>query len=251
VNEPIFAVMVPTQSDGGGEWQTPEIPVWFDSEAAARAWARSWAADHTGIARVYRCQAIFDTERSMAAEVIETVRPTTPIMAYSARVPIIATDEDVLRTTADNPGWKVERDANGQLTMSPAGGQSSRRNSRLTRMLDEWAQRYDFASFDSSCGFHLPDSSIVSPAGALVPLERWRALKEEEREGFLPIVPTVAIELCSITDDPRDLRRKLESIKNAGASYVVLIDAYRNAIWEDGARPSHFDLDFTTLLSDT
>jgi Uma2 family endonuclease len=185
----------------------------------------------------------------MAAEVIETVRPTTPIMAYSARVPIIATDEDVLRTTADNPGWKVERDANGQLTMSPpAGGRSSRRNSRLTRMLDEWAQRHDFASFDSSCGFRLPDSSIVSPAGALVPLERWRALEEEEREGFLPIVPTVAIELCS-TDDPRDLRRKLESIKNAGASYVVLI--YRNAIWEDGARPSHFDLDFTTLLSDT
>jgi hypothetical protein len=72
VTEPIFAVMVPTQSDGCGEWRTPEIPVWFDLEAAARAWARSWAADHTGIARVYRCEEIVNIERSRAVEITET-----------------------------------------------------------------------------------------------------------------------------------------------------------------------------------
>jgi hypothetical protein len=72
VTEPIFAVMVPMQSDGCGEWQMPEIPVWFDLEAAARAWARSWAADHVGIALVYRCEAIVAIERSRAAEITET-----------------------------------------------------------------------------------------------------------------------------------------------------------------------------------
>ena len=41
MTEPIFAVMVPMQSDGCDEWQMPEIPVWFDSEAGARAWARA------------------------------------------------------------------------------------------------------------------------------------------------------------------------------------------------------------------
>jgi len=166
-----------------------------------------------------------------------------------AHVPVKVTDEDVLLTAAENPGWKVERDQSGQLVMTPpTGGESARRNSRLTRLLDEWAEANDFISFDSNGGFRLADSSIVAPDGALVGRASWNALSKEDREGIVPLVPAVAVELSSKTDEPIKLQAKLERLLSAGATYVVLIDPYRKTIWERGARPHGFDLDFSALL---
>jgi hypothetical protein len=44
------------------------------------------------------------------------------------------------------------------------------------------------------------------------------------------------------------LRAKLERIRQAGATFVVLIDPYRHEIWTDGTSPEGFDLDFAALL---
>jgi len=125
-----------------------------------------------------------------------------------------------MRISAQNPGWRVERLADGVLTMTPpTGAASSKRNSRLTRMIDEWAEAHGYVAFDSNGGFRLPDTSVVGPDASLVTQESWEKLTAKQRERFFPGAPAVAIELCSDSDSPVELRAKLESIRRAGASY--------------------------------
>jgi Uma2 family endonuclease len=167
-----------------------------------------------------------------------------------ARVPLVASDADILRISAENPGWRIERDASRAPIMTPpAGIETSKRNARLTTMLDEWAQAHGYVAFDSSGGFRLADRSIVSPDGSLVSNEAWTRLTAKQRDGFFPGAPAVAIELCSHSDSPIALRKKLRRLRHAGASYVVLIDPYRGSIWNEGTAPPNFDLDFEQLVN--
>ena len=161
-----------------------------------------------------------------------------------------ATDDDVMRLSAGNPGWRIERGPTGVLTMTPpAGAATGKRNARLTRMFDEWAETHGYVAFDSSAGFRLPDTSIVEPDACLVTQESWDKLSANEQERLFPGAPEVAVELCSVSDNPTELREKLERIRKAGASYVVLIDPYRGEIWTDGIPPADFNIDFNSLLS--
>lgn len=155
-----------------------------------------------------------------------------------------------MRISADNPGWRFERAANGELIVTPpAGSKTSARNARLTSMIFEWADSHGFIAFDSSGGFRLSDTSVVGPDAALVTKAAWAELTDDQREGFYPGAPALAVELCSSTDNPRELRAKLERIRKAGASYVVLIDPYRGVIWTDGVPPAGFELDLSQLLN--
>lgn len=67
----IWAVMVPLQNDGGGEWITPEIQVWFSEESEARTWARKWCITHVGRAVVYRCSEVTSFKRVEEAKIKE------------------------------------------------------------------------------------------------------------------------------------------------------------------------------------
>lgn len=116
-------------------------------------------------------------------------------------------------------------------------------------MLLTWADANGHVAFDSNGGFRLSDTSIVSPDGSLVSDETWSKLTAKQREGFVPGPPLVAIELCSHSDSPLALRKKLVRLRRAGTAYVVLIDPYDGVIWTDGTPPADFDLDFEQLLS--
>ena len=71
----------------------------------------------------------------------------------------------------------------------PAGANSSRRNARLAAIVDEWAQSHGYVAFDSSGGFRLGASEVVSPDASLVAAENWAKLGDEERELFYPERP--------------------------------------------------------------
>ncbi len=131
----------------------------------------------------------------------------------------------------------------------PTGAATSNRNVRLVAMLLKWAEANGHVAFDSNGGFRLSDTSIVSPDGSLVSDEMWSKLTAKQREGFFPGPPLVAIELCSHSDSPLALRKKLVRLRRAGTAYVVLIDPYDGVIWTDGVAPEAFDLDFEQLLS--
>lgn len=64
-----------------------------------------------------------------------------------------------------NPDAVLELAADGQLiTMTPTGGETGRRNTRLLTRLQTWADlRGCWEVFDSSTGFRLADGSVLSP----------------------------------------------------------------------------------------
>jgi Uma2 family endonuclease len=165
-----------------------------------------------------------------------------------AHIPIRATKDDLRRFAEANEGWRVELQADGELTMAPpTGGSTGQRNSELAVEMRTWARANGYVAFDSSTGFELPSTAVLSPDAAIVRQAEWDALSEEEREDFVPLVPVVAVELVSKSDRPAELRKKLEAFRAAGTSYVVLIDPYRKEIWTDGEAPAGFDLDFRPI----
>jgi Uma2 family endonuclease len=159
------------------------------------------------------------------------------------------TDEELMRLAADNPGYRFERGADGRLLVSPTGGESGTRNSRLCFALELWnrALAEPGVCFDSSTGFALPDRSVIVPDGAWVAAWRWEALTQKEREGFVPLVPDVVVEIVSKTDTPAMTRAKLERCRALGAPYVLLLDPYSGITWSEGDAPHGLQLTLDTL----
>ncbi len=123
-----------------------------------------------------------------------------------------------------NPEAVLELASDGQLiTMTPTGGETGRRNTRLLTRLQTWADRRGgWEVFDSSSGFRLADGSVLSPDAAVLSLERWQALSPEQRRGFPPLCPELVIELASASDagpgGAEALRRKLAAPSAACAN---------------------------------
>ena len=135
-----------------------------------------------------------------------------------------------------NPEAVLELAADGQLiAMTPTGGDTGRRNSRLIARLQTWAdQQGGWEVFDSSTGFRLADGSVLSPDAAVVRLERWQALSPEQRRSFPPLCPDLVIELASPSDDgPRGetaLRRKMATYLANGARLGWLLFPEQQAV---------------------
>jgi Uma2 family endonuclease len=166
------------------------------------------------------------------------------------RISLPTTDDDLIRMSEENPGWRIERLSQREVVMTPpTGGATGARNSQLATMLHIWGEAHGYQAFDSSAGWKLPDGAVLSPDGMLVDASRWNALTEDEREKILSLAPNVAVELLSQTDRPRVIRAKLMRMFAAGARYVIMIDPYRREVWTHGDAPPGFDLDFTLLFA--
>ena len=153
-----------------------------------------------------------------------------------------------------NPEAVLELTATGQvIAMTPTGGETSRRNTRLLFRLQAWAERRGgWEVFDSSGGFRLPDGSVLSPDAAVLRLERWQALTPEQRRGFPPLCPELVVELVSPSvaagfsegvEGPRGseaLRRKMAAYLANGAQLGWLLFPQQRAveIWQPGADPA-------------
>jgi len=145
-----------------------------------------------------------------------------------------------------NPEAVLELTAAGQvIAMTPTGGETGRRNSRLLFRLQAWAERRGgWEVFDSSTGFRLADGSVLSPDASVLRLERWQALTPEQRRGFPPLCPDLVVELVSPADEgPRGsdaLRRKLAAYLANGARLGWLLFPQQRAveIWQSGADPA-------------
>ncbi len=144
---------------------------------------------------------------------------------------------------AANPEAVLELAADGTLIeMTPTGGSTGARNSRLVARLENWAVAADLGwiVFDSSTGFLLPDGSVRSPDASVVRLDRWQALSEAERESFAPLCPDLVVELASPSDEHEVLRRKMVAYMTNGArlGWLLLPQQRTVEVWTAGTTES-------------
>ena len=147
-----------------------------------------------------------------------------------------------------NPGWKVELEADGSLTMSPAFTVSGLHDAALYELMIAWKARAGGKLFASSTGFTMPDGAILSPDASWISAERWAAVTIEQRMTYTSIVPDICIEIASKTDRILRLTQKLHRYRDFGASYVLLIDPWKRTTWSDGERPADFPPDFSSVF---
>ena len=153
--------------------------------------------------------------------------------------------EQFAAVCAANPEAVLELDAAGHLIhMTPTGGETGARSSRLLMRLLAWADQIGgWQLFDSSTGFRLPDGSVLSPDASLLRLERWQALTPEQRRSFPPLCPDVVVELASPSDQgPRAvaaLRQKMAAYQANGAQLGWLLIPEERAveIWTATGEP--------------
>jgi Uma2 family endonuclease len=168
--------------------------------------------------------------------------PAVPQAAGTALAPLLLphdlrlTPEQFTLVCDANPDAVLELAADGQLiTMTPTGGETGRRNTRLLTRLQSWADlQGGWGVFDSSTGFRLPDDSVLSPDACVVKQERWQALSPQQRRTFPPLCPDLVIKLASASDSgPRGseaLRRKMALYQANGAQLGWLLFPEQRAV---------------------
>jgi Uma2 family endonuclease len=126
-----------------------------------------------------------------------------------------------------NPELQFERTARGVVEiMPPTSGGAGGRNAVLTARLVNWAMTDGSGKgFDSSTGFTLPNGADRAPDASWIPLQRWNALTNEQKEaGFVPICPDFVAELRSRSNRLPKFRKKLAEYVAQGARLGWLID---------------------------
>ncbi|NJK69737.1 MAG: Uma2 family endonuclease [Microcoleus sp. SU_5_3] len=142
------------------------------------------------------------------------------------------TSEQFYQLCEDNPDLKLERNANGELiAMPPTGGETGKRNVKLTTQLDIWNEQTELGEvFDSSTGFTLPNKADRSPDASWVEKSRWEALTPEQREKFIPLCPDFVIELVSPSDSLKKTQDKMQEYIENGCRLGSLINRKKREV---------------------
>lgn len=135
-------------------------------------------------------------------------------------------DDEFFRFCQDNPDLKFERRRNGDIiVMGQTGSETGANNSEINADFVIWNRQSQFGKvFDSSTGFRLPDSSIMSPDVAVVEQSRWEAITPEQRKSFAPLCPDFVLELRSQSDQLKDCFEKMSDWMDNGCQLAWLID---------------------------
>jgi Uma2 family endonuclease len=140
-----------------------------------------------------------------------------------------------------NRDLRIERSANGEvIILPPASSETGNRNLKIIQQLANWVDQDGTGlGFDSSAGFTLSNGATRSPDASWIRLDRWNALKEEEKSSFAPICPDFVVELKSSSDTLSGLKTKMEEYIANGALLGFLIERKprRVHIYRSGQEP--------------
>lgn len=115
--------------------------------------------------------------------------------------------------------------------MPPTGGNTGRRNIKITTQLEIWNSQTRLGeAFDSSTGFQLPNGATRSPDASWMTIERWETLTSSEQERFVPLCPDFVVELRSASDALAPLQAKLQEYIENGARLGWLIDPKQQTV---------------------
>ena len=142
------------------------------------------------------------------------------------------TDEQFYQLCLDNRYLRFERNADGNLViMPPTGGETGNRNGRIIQQLFNWSDRDGIGiAFDSSTGFKLPNGANRSPDASWIPIAKWNALTERQKQQFLPLCPDFAIELLSPSDNLIKTQEKMQEYLDNGMVLGWLINPQQQQV---------------------
>ena len=150
-----------------------------------------------------------------------------------------------------NRELRIERTAEGDCEiMTPTGGATGWRNSRLVTQLTIWADLDGSGVvFDSSTGFFLPNGAIRSPDVSWVKKNRLAVLTSKQKKQFLPLCPDFVLELRSPSDTINVLHDKMQEYMANGSSLGWLIDPETKRVYVYQANQPVVNLDSPLSLT--
>ncbi len=145
---------------------------------------------------------------------------------------VYMTDEQFYQLCQNNRDLKFEKTADHKLVvMSPTGGTTGNRNSKLIQQLANWSDTDGRGiCFDSSTCFHLPNGAFFSPDATWIRLSRWNSLTWEQQQKFPPICPDFMIELRSPSDTLKSLQEKMQEYISNGILLGWLINPQNHQV---------------------
>jgi Uma2 family endonuclease len=169
--------------------------------------------------------------------ILNDVESQAPVILH----PPPMTDDEFFDFCQLYPEFRVERTAEGEVTIMPGTGlETSFHNSELSRQLGNWAITDGRGrAFDSSAEFILPSGAALSPDASWIDNARLANLNREQKRRFPRICPDFVVELTSPSDRLSRVQAKMcEWIEN-GAQLGWLLDADNRAayIYRPGQAP--------------
>jgi Uma2 family endonuclease len=124
----------------------------------------------------------------------------------------------------DNPDWRLELTAKGQLViMAPTGWDTSKQNGYLSTQVWLWNDLTKLGEvFDSSGGFTLPNGAIKSPDVTWIATSKLEGISIDV--AFPIVVPDFVIELRSSSDRLQTLQDKMLEYRDNGVSLGLLLN---------------------------
>jgi Uma2 family endonuclease len=162
---------------------------------------------------------------------------------------VLETDEDLVRVSRDNPGYRFELEQDGSIVVSPTHTKGGAKSLEAAVQLHAFAKKVGGKAFDSNTGFAIgPQRRVFSPDASWVSQPRIDALTPAELTGFWPVSPDVILEVKSDTDSFADTLTKIALFIERGSGYAVAIDPETREVVELGTVPAGLVLDFDAII---
>jgi Uma2 family endonuclease len=154
-----------------------------------------------------------------------TIGATQPLLLDVSDTTLIVTPEQFDRLCVNNPDLRLELTPNRELiVMAPAGGESGKKNFRLSGQLFVWNERTELGeAFDSSTGYDFTAIGGGQPSPDVSWIEKSR-LESVDIIKFIPVVPDFVIELRSATDRLNAVKTKMVEYQRLGVRLGLLIN---------------------------
>jgi Uma2 family endonuclease len=173
---------------------------------------------------------------------------TQPVLLNVSNTRLTMTSAQFDRLCIDNPDLRLELTPDLELiVMAPTGGESGRKNFKLSGQLFVWNESTELGeAFDSSTGYDLTTFGGGKPSPDVSWIEKSR-LEGVSIVGLIPIVPDFVIELRSATvrvaspmaNSLSEVKAKMEKYQRVGVRLGLLVNPQNKQveIYRPGKEP--------------
>ena len=162
--------------------------------------------------------------------------PTTeidiqPLLLDVSTTTLTVTPEQFASLCLKNPDLRLELTPDFKLiVMAPTGGESGRKNFKLSGQLFVWNERAELGeAFDSSTGYNLTAFGGGKPSPDVSWIEKSR-LEGVNIIGLIPLVPDFVVELRSETDSLSEAQKKMRDYQQVKVRVGLLIDPKKKRV---------------------